>query len=274
MGERARRPGAGLIGTANGGEEGEGGEHFSTLYSIERWSRFEEKKRKRESDELELDSIVFLRVALNVHPLSPLPFSPFLSLLSSPSHHVESLIPRVEEGQFLSPILGRKGRKEKEQPQPPVARVSSLLLSFLLPFSLLSSLLFSASRTLTVTRCRSRLQFMDKRILIHVQGGRKVTGVLRGFDIFLNLVVDDASDESTAGDKKSIGMVVSTACLVHLDVGGWALEGERGGGGRREGRRRRGEGKGRSWTVRKELKGRQESSLDLYALCWEAKRRC
>ncbi|KAL7417330.1 ribonucleoprotein LSM domain-containing protein [Mrakia frigida] len=51
-------------------------------------------------------------------------------------------------------------------------------------------------------------KFMDKRILIHVQGGRKVTGVLRGFDIFLNLVVDDASDESTAGDKKSIGMVV------------------------------------------------------------------
>lgn len=54
---------------------------------------------------------------------------------------------------------------------------------------------------------------MDKRILIHVQGGRKVTGVLRGFDIFLNLVVDDASDESTAGDKKSIGMVVSTQFL-------------------------------------------------------------
>ena len=55
---------------------------------------------------------------------------------------------------------------------------------------------------------------MDKRILIAVQGGRKVTGVLRGFDIFLNLVVDDASDESTPADKKPIGMVVSTDLLV------------------------------------------------------------
>lgn len=57
---------------------------------------------------------------------------------------------------------------------------------------------------------------MDKRILIHVQGGRKVTGVLRGFDIFLNLVVDDASDESTAGDKKAIGMVVSLLAFLAL----------------------------------------------------------
>lgn len=51
---------------------------------------------------------------------------------------------------------------------------------------------------------------MDKRISILVQGGRKVTGVLRGFDIFLNLVVDDAFDESVPAEKSSIGMVVSS----------------------------------------------------------------
>ena len=37
---------------------------------------------------------------------------------------------------------------------------------------------------------------MDKRLTISLQGGRKVSGVLRGFDIFLNLVVDDAVEES------------------------------------------------------------------------------
>ena len=37
---------------------------------------------------------------------------------------------------------------------------------------------------------------MDKRLSISLQGGRKVSGVLRGFDIFLNLVVDDAVEES------------------------------------------------------------------------------
>lgn len=50
---------------------------------------------------------------------------------------------------------------------------------------------------------------MDKRIFILIQGGRKVTGVLRGFDIFLNLVVDDAYEETVPADKHSIGMVVS-----------------------------------------------------------------
>ncbi|KAF8303272.1 like-Sm ribonucleoprotein [Clavulina sp. PMI_390] len=39
-------------------------------------------------------------------------------------------------------------------------------------------------------------KFMDKRLSISLQGGRKVSGVLRGFDIFLNLVVDDATEES------------------------------------------------------------------------------
>lgn len=42
---------------------------------------------------------------------------------------------------------------------------------------------------------------MDKRLLINVQGGRKVTGILRGFDIFLNLVLDEARDETYPGQE-------------------------------------------------------------------------
>lgn len=51
-------------------------------------------------------------------------------------------------------------------------------------------------------------QFMDKKLFIHLQGGRKVSGTLRGFDIFLNLVVDDALEESTPAQKHPLGTVV------------------------------------------------------------------
>ena len=49
-------------------------------------------------------------------------------------------------------------------------------------------------------------QFMDKRLFIHLQGGRKVSGVLRGYDLFLNLVIDDAVEETA--QKHPIGTVV------------------------------------------------------------------
>jgi small nuclear ribonucleoprotein (snRNP)-like protein len=49
---------------------------------------------------------------------------------------------------------------------------------------------------------------MDKRLFIQVQGGRKVSGVLRGFDIFLNIVLDDSMEETVPGKKTPIGQVV------------------------------------------------------------------
>ncbi|KAG8686974.1 hypothetical protein FRC12_018825 [Ceratobasidium sp. 428] len=51
-------------------------------------------------------------------------------------------------------------------------------------------------------------KFMDKRLFIHLQGGRRISGTLRGFDIFLNLVVDDAIEETTPADKQPLGQVV------------------------------------------------------------------
>lgn len=51
-------------------------------------------------------------------------------------------------------------------------------------------------------------KFMDKKLFIHIQGGRKVSGVLRGYDIFLNLVVDEAVEETVAASKHPIGMIV------------------------------------------------------------------
>ena len=56
---------------------------------------------------------------------------------------------------------------------------------------------------------------MDKKLFVHLQGGRKVSGVLRGYDLFLNLVIDDALEETTPAQKHPIGTVVSTSnCRV------------------------------------------------------------
>lgn len=52
-------------------------------------------------------------------------------------------------------------------------------------------------------------EFMDRRLFIHVQGGRQVSGILRGFDMFLNLVLDQAYEEIPGGQRKPAGMVVS-----------------------------------------------------------------
>lgn len=61
------------------------------------------------------------------------------------------------------------------------------------------------------------LQFMDKKLFVHLQGGRKVSGVLRGYDLFLNLVLDDCLEESTAAQKFPIGTVVSLQLSTKSD---------------------------------------------------------
>lgn len=65
----------------------------------------------------------------------------------------------------------------------------------------LSPLLFSSSLASSLPFCRwyrmARVsqpelkRYLDKKVVINIQGGRRVQGTLRGFDVFLNLVVDD-----------------------------------------------------------------------------------
>lgn len=49
---------------------------------------------------------------------------------------------------------------------------------------------------------------MDKRLSLQLNGNRKVTGVLRGFDPFMNIVLDETVEEVSATEKHNIGMVV------------------------------------------------------------------
>jgi len=51
-------------------------------------------------------------------------------------------------------------------------------------------------------------KFMDKKLSLKLNGNRRVTGVLRGFDPFMNLVIDEATEDISATQKNDIGMVV------------------------------------------------------------------
>lgn len=52
---------------------------------------------------------------------------------------------------------------------------------------------------------------MDKKLSIKLNAGRAVTGVLRGFDPFMNLVLDESVEECKDGQRNNIGMVV---CII------------------------------------------------------------
>ena len=64
-------------------------------------------------------------------------------------------------------------------------------------------------------------KFMDKKLSVKLNGGRHVVGILRGFDPFMNLVVDETVEERKDGSKNNIGMVVirgnSIVMLESLD---------------------------------------------------------
>eukprot|EP01135_Chromosphaera_perkinsii_P004397 Nk52_evm48s279 gene=Nk52_evmTU48s279 len=51
-------------------------------------------------------------------------------------------------------------------------------------------------------------KYMDKRLSLKLNGNRQVTGVLRGFDPFMNLVLDEAVEEVSAKEKRNMGMCV------------------------------------------------------------------
>lgn len=59
---------------------------------------------------------------------------------------------------------------------------------------------------------------MDKKLSLKLNGGRQVVGILRGFDPFMNLVVDETLEECKDGSKNNIGMVVRTCLFFAAQV--------------------------------------------------------
>ncbi|KAH7269381.1 uncharacterized protein BKA55DRAFT_682472 [Fusarium redolens] len=74
--------------------------------------------------------------------------------------------------------------------------------------------------------------YLDKRLFVQLNGSRKVIGILRGYDVFLNIVLDEAVEEKDGGEKQRIGMVVirgnSVVMLEALErIGGDDRRGDR-----------------------------------------------
>ena len=52
-------------------------------------------------------------------------------------------------------------------------------------------------------------KYLDKRLNLKLNANRQVTGVLRGFDVFMNIVLDEALEDVSPTEKQRLGMVVS-----------------------------------------------------------------
>ncbi|KAI6198328.1 Small nuclear ribonucleoprotein G [Aphelenchoides fujianensis] len=50
-------------------------------------------------------------------------------------------------------------------------------------------------------------KYMDKQMVFKLNGNRQVSGILRGFDPFMNIVVEDTVEMTKNGDRQ-IGLVV------------------------------------------------------------------
>lgn len=79
------------------------------------------------------------------------------------------------------------------------------------------------------------VKYLEKRVLVQLNGSRKVMGILRGYDVrtlsllplnrantpqvYLNIVLDEALEEKAGGEKVRIGMVVIRGnAVVMLEV--------------------------------------------------------
>lgn len=52
-------------------------------------------------------------------------------------------------------------------------------------------------------------KYMDKRLSLKLNGNRRVSGFLRGFDQFMNITLEESVEEISATEQNRIGMVVS-----------------------------------------------------------------
>ena len=51
-------------------------------------------------------------------------------------------------------------------------------------------------------------KYMDKKVELKLNAKRQVTGILRGFDPFMNLVIDEGIETCKDGSSNHVGMVV------------------------------------------------------------------
>merc|ERR1712179_487640 len=77
-------------------------------------------------------------------------------------------------------------------------------------------------------------KYMDRKLSLKLNGNRGVTGILRGFDPFMNLVMDDCVEvvQGNAQQQNHIGMLLyeETVCYLWKHWRGCDIYGDSGGG--------------------------------------------
>jgi len=58
-------------------------------------------------------------------------------------------------------------------------------------------------------------RYMDKRVLLSVNSHRKVSGVVRGYDQFMNIVLEDAVEEVSQAERNNLGICVVRGNSIH-----------------------------------------------------------
>ena len=51
-------------------------------------------------------------------------------------------------------------------------------------------------------------KFMGKRLSVKLNGARRVVGRLSGFDVFMNLVLEEACEVRAAGEEVAMGILI------------------------------------------------------------------
>ncbi|XP_022201165.1 probable small nuclear ribonucleoprotein G [Nilaparvata lugens] len=51
-------------------------------------------------------------------------------------------------------------------------------------------------------------KYLESHLSVKLNSGRQVTGILRGYDPFMNMVLADAVEERKDGEKVNMGMAV------------------------------------------------------------------
>ena len=68
-------------------------------------------------------------------------------------------------------------------------------------------------------------KFMDKKLAVQINGGRQLSGILRGYDPFMNLVIDEAIEKKKTGEQQQVYWLGRWYILDHYAVFILAKEG-------------------------------------------------
>ena len=59
-------------------------------------------------------------------------------------------------------------------------------------------------------------QYMDKQVEVHINGGRRVVGILKGYDPFMNVVLDEAFWVKSRDERQKLGTIVIRGNAIKL----------------------------------------------------------